>query len=38
MYVYVRVLDPQELEFQTVVSMLGIDSGSSGRAASVLNC
>jgi hypothetical protein len=37
MYVCGRVLDPQELELQTVVSTLAIEPGSSGRAVSALN-
>lgn len=37
-YVCVRVLDPLELGLQTVVSLhVGIEPGSSGKAASVLN-
>jgi len=42
MYVCVREADPLELELQTVVSCpvhtVGIEAGSSGRTASVLNC
>ena len=39
LYVCVGMLDPLELELQTVVSchVLGIEPGSYGRAASALN-
>lgn len=39
MYVCIRVLDPLELELETVPKwVLGIEPGSCGRAPSAQNC